>query len=94
MTIEQQKLILSAVSTRSLLYHLLYDIVSGINKINYYTCEMMLQNIRTYRINIYRLCILCIRQLPNLKRFTDLRLRLNAAILLHVTMEDVREFHM
>ena len=32
--------------------------------------------------------------LRNLKRFTNLSLRLNAAILLHITVDDVREFHM
>ena len=49
-TIEQKQLILSAVSTRSLRHYCLYDIVSGIYKRKYYTCEMIPQNIRTYGI--------------------------------------------
>ena len=40
---EQKQLKLPAVSTRSLLYHWLSDIVSGIYKRNYYTCEMIIQ---------------------------------------------------
>ena len=56
---------------------------------------MTLQNIRTYKIqyipNMYIMHKVVCR---NLKRFTELSLRLNAAILLHVTMDDVREFHM
>ena len=57
---------------------------------------MMLRHIRTYIIQYIYIEYVYYAQgsLRNLKRFTDLSLRLNAAILLHVTMDDVREFHM